>query len=153
LTARTTFIVAAVLLGGLGVFGTFFTRTMHDRPNPTLYAYDVNAHVHADLNNPLIAGMPAIVQLGVIDLTSYLCQGYYGLGLALDKPYEPTYGFGHSMFVNRQALRFFPHAEDLKNGYPERLRRENGYDVYGLFTTAYPWIASDLTYFGALLAM
>jgi len=85
-----------------------------------------------------------------IDPVAYLTQGYYALYLSLDKPFVPSYGVGHSMFLFRQAARLPGMAWIADTPYPVRIE-EDGWSAYGLFSSIYPWLASDLTFPGTLL--
>ena len=40
-------------------------------------------------------------------LTTYMVQGYYGFSLALEQPFDSTYGFGSSIFITRNIDAIF----------------------------------------------
>src|SRR5207248_3260283 len=55
--------------------------------------------VFANLNNPLVRPLPGKTRRAAVALSAYLTEGYYGLSLALDQPWVPTYGVGSSYFL------------------------------------------------------
>jgi hypothetical protein len=80
---------------------TFFVRTQEARDPGT---ESLGGQVSADpqnpvVDNPLLNLLPGGVRRGVLSLSSYLTQGYYGLSLSLDEPFVPCYGAGNSMFL------------------------------------------------------
>ena len=80
----------------------------------------------------------------------YLTQGYYALALALDLPWQPTWGAGHSFFVLDNAAEWFPGLRSKP--YPMRLEAW-GWDAYRSWSSFYPWVASDLSFGGTLILM
>jgi hypothetical protein len=93
--------------------------------------------------------MPTEYQVGVLGLTTYASQGYYALYLALDKPFVPSFGVGHSMFLTRQAARLPGLQWIADTSYPARIQ-EDGWSTFGLFSSIYPWIASDVGFPGTI---
>jgi hypothetical protein len=55
-----------------------------------------DSHVCANLDNPWIGWLPLRQRFGVSLFILSTCSGYYRLDLALQKPFESTYGVGHS---------------------------------------------------------
>lgn len=107
----------------------------------------------ADFNSPIVAPLPRNGQILVLGLTGYLGQGYYGLSLALDKPFVPMYGIGHSTFVYRQVARLSGDPEIAELAYPERISKEDGWTAVQFFQTLYPWIASDVGFPGTIVVI
>jgi hypothetical protein len=110
------------------------------------------SHICADLDNPWIAWLPPRERFGVTIFIVSTCSGYYGLHLALDKPFESAFGVGHSPV----ALNLYeaitkdrtPHARTYtyrngENGWPE--------DYY--WSTLPTWIANDVSFPGAVLVL
>lgn len=79
-------------------------------------------------------------------MTGYLTQGYRAFDLALDKPYDFTWGVGNSTFFSRQADRIFDENISEKT-YPAKIE-EDGWDRYVYWSSFYVWWASDLTFIG-----
>lgn len=88
----------------------------------------------------------------LIDLDLYLTSGYYALDLCLRVPFVPMYGLGNSMFLTRQAARISgdPGLEDMT--YPARIERY-GWSAQGLWSSIYPWIASDVSFPGTIVVV
>jgi hypothetical protein len=109
--------------------------------------------VLASVNNALIKPLPAKLQRAAISLTGYLTEGYFGLALAMQQPWVPTYGVGSAYFVVRNASRLL-HSPSLEDRpYPMRVETHVGWDAWGRWTAFYAWVASDLSFPGTLLLM
>jgi hypothetical protein len=109
--------------------------------------------VYADMAKPPLSDMPETLRVLALGLTSYVSQGYYGLGLALEQPFVPMYGVGSSTFLTRQVARMIgdPSIEWLS--YPVRVMNQDGWSAYYNWSTMYTWIASDVGFLGVLLVM
>jgi len=96
--------------------------------------------------------LPESMEFTTYYVTRYLTIGYYGLSGSLELPFEWTGGIGHSAFLRRYAGMVDSDFENVDYGtYPARLEAETGYSSTQYWHTIYPWLASDLTFFGALL--
>lgn len=87
------------------------------------------------------------VSLGI----SYLTQGYYGLSLCLQLPFDSCYGLGSS-FAIRHIFEDMMGISDILT-YPEKIERLYGIPAFAKWHTIFPWLASDFTFAGALLIM
>jgi len=151
MTVKRTMTAAVLCMCLLGLFVTFFGLTQFTRAGSgARFGYIAQIRMRADYTSPMVRGMSPEVQTAVLGLTNYLTQGYYALYLSLDKPFVPSYGVGHSMFLFRQAARLPGMAWIADTPYPVRIE-EDGWSAYGLFSSIYPWLASDLTFPGTLL--
>jgi hypothetical protein len=92
---------------------------------------------------------PGTVRTGVVGLVFYVTHGYYALYLSLDKPFVPMFGVGHSMFLTQQAVRLTGNEQIGSLSYPKRIE-EDGWDALGLWSSIYPWIASDVSFPGTI---
>jgi hypothetical protein len=54
------------------------------------------------------------------------------------------------MFLYRQAARLTGNENIMKQPYPVRIEKY-GWDAYGLWSSIYPWIASDVSFPGTIL--
>ena len=96
--------------------------------------------------------LPPEIESPLYFFVSYFAQGYYGLAGSLDLPFSWTFGFGHSSFASRMVDKFV--ASDLRLDlatYPARLSQVSRWSVETQWHTVYPWLASDLTFPGAIL--
>ena len=97
--------------------------------------------IYADYDNWTVKYMPTYMQSGLIALAGYLTQGYYGLYLALDKPFMPTFGVGNSFFLFRNIAKITGYSDLEKMPYPMRIDAEDGWNVYANWSSIYPWIS------------
>jgi hypothetical protein len=108
-----------------------------------------DSHICVDLDNPWIAWLPVRQRFGLTFFILSTCSGYYGLELALEKPFDTAYGVGHSpaMLSVYEALTgdVTPHLKTYtyRNGadhWPE--------DFY--WSTLMTWIANDVGFAGTV---
>lgn len=115
------------------------------------------AHVRADMEHPLLSVVPAGQRFAAVQLSAYLTQGYYGLSLALDQPFVWCYGFGHGYWSAGAAARRFSSGGRfalLMQTYPGRVEQAHrSWEVMHYWHTIYPWIASDLSFPGTIVAV
>ena len=98
--------------------------------------------------------LPESVEYPVYMLSRYWTQGYLGLSECLDLPFEWSFGIGHSTFLMRYAGILSSDPDYFLNrSYPYRLESETGYSVANYWHTIYPWLASDLTFPGAIVGI
>jgi hypothetical protein len=85
----------------------------------------------------------------------YWSGGYKGLAECLKLPFEPCYGVGHSLVLSRYVDKVNPTEPKYfqDRSYPARAERASGYSAAYYWHTIYPWLASDITFPGALLFM
>lgn len=81
-------------------------------------------------------------------VTAYVAQGYYGLGLALQQPFQSMFGFGHSGILTRLYMAVSHDDEFLDRAITTRLG-ERGWDARYQWSTAYTWLANDIGVWGA----
>lgn len=84
-------------------------------------------------------------------LSGYISAGYYGLSLSLKLPFKWTYGFGSSYVMSTFLNRFLGLPNLYEMTYINRMTETFGRNGLRTWNTIFPWLASDLTYFGALL--
>lgn len=83
----------------------------------------------------------------------YLSQGYYGLSLSLQLSFEWTYGLGNSFALLSYAEQYFGVYGLEEITYPARMEAAFGWPAKMYWHTFFPWVASDLTFFGAAILM
>ncbi len=89
------------------------------------------------------------VATGSTVLVSYVSQGYSGLSASLTQPFVWTAGSGSSPGLNR-VVPFLNSEVNAANAYPFRAEIDQGWPALGKWQTIYPWLASDLTFPGAI---
>lgn len=140
--AKMAVLSAAVLVGGMAYFyHSRLARYGGEFPTGTV-------GWSADLwGLPL----PEPIEYGLAITCGYLCQGYYGLSGCLELPFVWSWGVGHSSVLSRYAGTLFADAGAFRDlTYPVRYEAISGYRCGYQWHTIYPWLASDLTFPGAL---
>jgi hypothetical protein len=111
-----------------------------------------NSQICADIENPWIAWLPPRERFGVSLFILSTCSGYYGLELAMEKPFESSYGVGHSpvaLTLYEAVTRdHTPHYRTYtwRNG-------ENGWPEEYYWSTLVTWIANDVGFPGAVVVL
>lgn len=91
--------------------------------------------------------------LGLAMLINYLSQGYYGLSLCLQLPFEWTFGIGNSFALMSYAEQYLGMYGIFERTYPARMEAEFGWPAKMFWHTFFPWVASDITFPGAIILM
>jgi hypothetical protein len=81
----------------------------------------------------------------------YPTHGYLGLAYNLQSPFEWTGGLGSSPAFGSYWEQYVGGESEVQNRYTARTERISGWPDGMYWSTIYPWLASDLTYPGALL--
>ncbi len=84
-------------------------------------------------------------------LTGYLSAGYYGLSLCLKLPFKWTYGIGSSYILSKFLNEYLGLPYFYLDTYLNRMELQYGRMGAKAWNTVFPWLASDLTFLGALL--
>lgn len=113
---------------------------------------DKDAGITLDTDNIMIAGMPTAMQRLVGSGCSYLTQGYYALSLALEEPFQWTYGVGHSLFWTG-VVQHVTDFDVTSMTYPARIDADFGWNMEKRWDSVYPWLASDVSFPGTLILM
>jgi hypothetical protein len=132
------------------VIFSFFSATIVGREASLTAFHFPHLGINADRDHVLLRYLPSEMSAGTAGLISYFTHGYYALYLSLDEPFEPMFGAGNSIFLIRQAARITGNQEILYLSYPLRIEKY-GWDGYQLWSTIYPWIASDASFPGTIL--
>ncbi|HTQ10771.1 MAG TPA: hypothetical protein VMI31_11910 [Fimbriimonadaceae bacterium] len=155
LSRRTIVVSSAAALLFLGAFSAYFAYSHISRVGRQAADYGVNPVTMQmpDLDNPILKAFPNEFQPGVVGLLNYLTTGYYGLGLALDRPVKPMYGFGHSMFLTRNFERLTNDPAFESRSLPEQISAKDGFTYPIFWCSAYPYFANDLGFIGTVIML
>ncbi|GAL24283.1 hypothetical protein JCM19239_3986 [Vibrio variabilis] len=83
-------------------------------------------------------------------LTVYLTQGYKGVSLSLNEPFDSTYGVGHSLFLQRL---FEDHLGfDIRSKTYQRKITEYWHENI-FWHSAYSYFANDVSFYGVIVVM
>ena len=136
-----TFLLS-IVLGGLWYF--FYTRLARYGGNFPIGTVGWSSDLWG-------FALPEYVEYAIAIFTGYLCQGYYGLSGCLELPFVWSWGLGHSDVLSRYAGNFIGDPGFFRDlTYPVRFEAVSGYRVGHHWHTIYPWLASDVTFAGAL---
>lgn len=83
----------------------------------------------------------------------YPTHGYLGLAETLTQPPAWTQGYGGSKALNRYLVNYLGFEDQTGETYPARTQNATGYPADLIWHTVYPWLASDLTFVGAVLLL
>lgn len=88
--------------------------------------------------------LDAKVSFGAEIFTGYLAQGYYGLSLALNEDFSPTFGLGHSAFLMSAYTKLFDQTI-YQRSYLYKVGKA-GWDDKAQWSTIFSWLASDVSF-------
>ena len=100
-------------------------------------------------NSPVNKLLPGSLEPLAAFLTRYLAQPYNALAMALDLPFDSTWGLGNSWFVMDNLGSFS--ATIWERTYNIKLEQNYNFDHYGNWHTAYLWFANDVSFIGVPL--
>jgi hypothetical protein len=150
---RRMILFSGLAFAAIVLFLSFFGTNISTRSgNPIASGFFYAADSRADYNNRLITSFGEQHTSTILSLDYYLTGGYYALSLALQEPFVPMFGVGNSMFLTRQAARMLGDDDILLQPYPFRIEKY-GWNGMNLWATIYPWLASDLSFPGTIVAV
>ena len=113
--------------------------------------YSIGNKAFLDVNHWMLAFFGNNIKLGAGTFLYYLSSGYYGLSLALELPFVWSYGFGSSFELRYLFNKLVPLTDEFIQSYPIRMEAQTGWDAYANWHTIFPWLASDFTFWGAII--
>lgn len=108
-----------------------------------------NSRICADLANPWISWLPQRQRFGLTYFILSTCSGYYGLALALEKPFDSAFGTGHSP----AATTLYEELTDDTALHQRTFTYRNGGDLWSekyYWSTLMTWIANDVGFVGVI---
>jgi hypothetical protein len=111
-----------------------------------------NSRICADLDNPLIAWLPARQRFGLTVFILSTCSGYYGLELAMEKPFDTSFGLGHSPATLSVYEAITGDTTLHKRTYTYR-NGADGWSEENYWSTLIAWIANDVGFLGAVFVL
>lgn len=93
------------------------------------------------------------MNFGFIMTCWYISHGYEGLALCMELPFESTYGFGWSKALQVLLHNYLGGPDMFERSYLIRNEAHNGWPALYWWSTIFPWLASDTTFFGTVLFM
>ncbi len=112
--------------------------------------YNYNADIGINYDNWMLLTKSEAGIGAISSVTSYLTQGYYGLSLALNEDFQWSYGVGNSLFLIGIFEKFAGRGTIFDKTYPARVEKY-GWGAHNNWHSFYTWIASDVTFTGAII--
>lgn len=131
---------------------SYFTIGQRTRGGGEIPFYDRSANIAIDNHNWMVRFLRPAGQGAVAAITSYMVQGYYGLALALTEPFDTTYGVGNSHYYTGIVESFLGQGSISDKTYPAKIEKY-GWDRFGRWQSVYTWIASDVSFPGAIVVV
>lgn len=102
----------------------------------------------------MVSWLPEDMKYAFITILSYPTQGYYGLSMCFDTPFQWTGFLGGARGLNSIVSQVIPEIPNfLYSTYPVRTGELMGFDGLASWYTIFPWLAGDVTFLGALVLM
>jgi hypothetical protein len=111
-----------------------------------------NSGVCADLSSGIYGAMSNSAAFGSAAVAGYFSQGYYGVALASEKPFQSTWGIGHSpasiaLFVQLGGKQSFADRSYIARA------RDDGWNDQTQWSSLITWLANDVSLWGVLPAL
>lgn len=132
------------------LFFIFFSYRKFERLGGDIDFCVMDGLICADYSGPVLSIFPDFVAFGYAMISAYLTNGYYGLSLALELPFESAYGLGHSSALLSLYERISGNTTLFDSTYVARIS-ESGWDHRYYWSSLYTWLANDVHFVGALI--
>lgn len=104
-----------------------------------------------DIDNWMLKLFPQSLRYQMSLLLMYFSMGWYGLSLSLNLDFTWTYFLGGFQGINQILSQFITNVPNMfTETYLGKVQTVYHYDTLSNWCTIFPWIASDLTFIGAL---
>lgn len=143
---------ALVVVVALTVSGSVFVERKEDRMNTVSAFCFLNSGACADYSHPLIVGMNDSGRFATTMTVAYVTNGYFGLSLALEKPFKSSWGVGHSSALSRIYDVLGDDADIKFNTFNYR-NIDDGWPQEYFWSTMLTSIANDVSFPGAVVLM
>lgn len=111
-----------------------------------------NSRICADLDNPLISWLPVRQRFALTVFILSTCSGYYGLELSMEKPFDTSFGLGHSPATLSVYEAVTGDTTLHKRTYTYR-NGADGWSEENYWSTLIAWIANDVGFVGAVFVL
>ncbi|ALH82287.1 hypothetical protein [Sphingopyxis macrogoltabida] len=143
----------AYVLIGLAGF-TFFTYMAVNQVQRAEQFGISESGIVGDISDTLL--VRAIGQdaaFGVYQTLAYPSHGYRGLAYSLEQPFEFSHGAGLSQAYESYRLQFLGGEDNRYLTYPFRSEQRTGWPAGMYWSTIFPWLASDMSFYGVPIFM
>lgn len=106
------------------------------------------SRIVGDVSNTFIARtFGSEAAFGIYSVLAYPSHGYLGLSHSMSIPFEFSHGAGFSQAYESYRGQYFGGPDYRYLTYPERSEQITGWPAGLVWSTAFPWLASDLTFY------
>jgi hypothetical protein len=140
------------LYAAQGLFITRKDERLHGGYTSRTLVCANDSRICANLDTPWLAWMPLRQRFGMSFYILSVSSGYYGLDLALEKPFEPAWGVGHSP----ASLSVYEAITGDPTVHLGTFTYRGGQDHWSeenYWSTLITWIANDVGFTGAPLVL
>lgn len=88
----------------------------------------------------------SVLTSGLLGLMFYISHGYYGLSQCLNLPFEFTWGQTTFRGITNVIFPYLGISNNFSDSYLFRNEIENGTQSLQVWSTIFPWLASDMTF-------
>ncbi|XCP85320.1 hypothetical protein ABXS75_00470 [Roseburia hominis] len=145
-------IIAVILIGALFLFS--YMQYLRYKPmgiNASNFHLHSSGEYYFDTNHIIFKVFGEKLGFGMASIMSgYLSQGYYGLSLCMQLPFEWSFGIGSSYALTR-LLSKFGISGIYERTYLSRMTENFRRNGLRSWNTIFPWLASDYTWIGAMI--
>lgn len=113
--------------------------------------YSIGGRAWLNIHHWMLSLFNDNLKLGIGTFLYYISHGYYGLSLCLDLPFVWSYGLGSSFAIKELFDKIIPLSDSFIASYPVRMEEQTYWNAYSNWHTIFSWLASDFTYFGAIV--
>jgi len=89
----------------------------------------------------------------ILTIFFYVSHGYTGLEYALKLPFEFTYGFSTFRGISSYLVEIFGLHDFSQGSYLVRNQIQNGWPALSVWSTVFPWLASDISFYSIPILM
>lgn len=139
-------IAVVALMTFVAVLGQRYTALGVDIANIN---YRINNRIYFDTSHPIFSIFGMDYGLNLAIFSTYLSQGYYGLGLSLETDWQWTHFMGFSYSVSVLASRIFGFEWEWPNTLIVQVANTTGWDE-SKWNTIFPFYATDFTFPGTI---
>jgi hypothetical protein len=136
----------------LTVSGSVFVERKEDRMNTVNAFCFLNSGACANYAHPLVVGMNDSGRFATSMSVAYITNGYYGLSLALGKPFIPSWGLGHSPAISR-IYDILAGGEEAGTRTYNYRNIDEGWPQEYYWSTMLTSLANDVSFPGAIALM
>ena len=129
----------------------FFTSNITGRTKAN-YAFGTLGENKYRPDAGILNYIPDELEVTLVYLSAYLCQGYYGFSLATMVQWVPMFGMGFSPFVQNNVSSLIG-VQLIRNTYQVRITEIADWGALRNYHTAYTFWANDVSLIGVIVVM